>query len=101
MSFWFQVYLPNETQGSGAVIVKLPSTLAEYFGAANTDDADRVAACFSEDAFVRDVGGDFRARRPIGGWPEEARAKYRFLARASPAEGPAVRTIVTANRPGV
>ena len=74
-------------------MVKLPSTLAEYFAAANTDDADRVAACFSEDAFVRDEGGEFRGRRAIRGWAEEARRKYRFHAEAIAVEEAADRTI--------
>ena len=81
------------------MIVKLPSTLAEYFAAANTDDADRVAACFSEDAFVRDEGGEFRGRRAIRGWAEEARRKYRFHAEAIAVEE-ADRTIVTAHLTG-
>src|SRR6266513_3331186 len=100
MSFRFQVYSPNQAQRRGAVIVKLPSTLAEYFAAANTDDADRVAACFSEDAFVRDEGGEFRGRRAIRGWAEEARRKYRFHAEAIAVEEAADRTTVTAHLTG-
>ena len=82
------------------MIVKLPSTLAEYFAAANTDDADRVAACFSEDAFVRDEGGEFRGRRAIRGWAEEARRKYHFHAEAIAVEEAADRTTVTAHLTG-
>ena len=33
--------------------VNPPKPIAEYFAAANTDDADRIAACFAEDAVVR------------------------------------------------
>jgi hypothetical protein len=35
---------------SEAMTVKMPKPMAQSFVAANTDDADRVAACFAEDA---------------------------------------------------
>ena len=47
---------------------KLPTVIAEYFAAANTDGAaDRVAACFTEEAVVRDEGGTYRGREAIRG----------------------------------
>jgi hypothetical protein len=45
-----------------------------------TLDADRVAACFAEDAVVRDEGGDIYGRSAIRVWAEEVRRKYHFHA---------------------
>jgi hypothetical protein len=60
--------------------VKLSKSLAEYFAASNTDDADRIAACFTADAIVHDEGGDIRGRDAVRAWAEETRRKYRFHA---------------------
>ena len=76
-------------QRTGAVTVKLPKSLTEYFAAANTDDADRVAACFAEDAVVRDEGRDIHGRRAIRAWAEETRRKYRFHAEVKSVEAAA------------
>lgn len=80
--------------------VPLPPVLAEYFAAANTDDPDRVAACFAQDALVHDEGGDYRGRGAIRSWAEEVRRKYRFHAEAIAVEETADRTIVTAHLTG-
>ena len=80
--------------------VKMPKTLAEYFAAANTDDADRVAACFAEDAVVRDEGRDIHGRAAVRAWAEEARRKYRFHAAVTSIEQAADRTVVTAHLTG-
>ncbi|MEA2783431.1 MAG: hypothetical protein QOK29_4975 [Rhodospirillaceae bacterium] len=80
--------------------VNLPRSLAEYFLAANTDDADRVAACFAEDAIVRDEGRDIRGRDAVRVWAEEARRKYRFHAEVIGVEETADRTVVTAHLTG-
>ena len=79
---------------------KLPKSLAEYFAAANTDDADRVAACFAENAVVRDEGRDIRGRGAVRAWAEAARRKYRFHAEALTIEEAADRTVVTAHLTG-
>jgi ketosteroid isomerase-like protein len=81
-------------------MVKLPKLLAEYFAAANADDSDRVAACFAEDAIVRDEGGEYHGRAAIRGWAEEVRRKYHFHADAIAVEEAADRTIVTAHLTG-
>ena len=67
--------------------VKLPKPLTEYFAAANTDDADRVAACFTEDAVVRDEGGDIHGHRAVRAWAQETRRKYRYHAEVVAVEG--------------
>ena|SRR5438477_12501532 len=81
-------------------MVKLPKPLAEYFAAANADDAERVAACFAEDAIVRDEGGEYHGRGAIRGWAEEVRRKYHFHADAIAVEEAADRTMVTAHLTG-
>src|SRR5258706_7521859 len=78
----------------------LPKPLAEYFAAANGDNADRVAACFAEDAVVRDEGRDIHGRGAIRAWAKETRRKYRFHAEILDAEEAADRTIVTAHLTG-
>jgi ketosteroid isomerase-like protein len=80
--------------------VKLPRSLTEYFAAANTDDADRVAACFAEDAVVRDEGRDIHGRGAVRAWAEESRRKYRFHAEVMTVEEAADRTVVTAQLTG-
>jgi ketosteroid isomerase-like protein len=72
----------------------------EYFAAANTDDADCVAACFAEDAVVRDEGGDIHGRSAIRAWAEEVRRKYDFHAEVIAVEEAAGRTVVTAHLTG-
>jgi len=80
--------------------VQLPKTVAEYFAAANTDDAERVAACFANDATVHDEDGDYRGHAAIRGWAEEVRRKYHFRAEALAVEEAADRTIVIAHLTG-
>jgi ketosteroid isomerase-like protein len=80
--------------------VKLPEPLTEYFAAANTDDADRVAACFAEDAVVRDEGRDIHGHRAVRAWAQETRRKYRYHAEVVAVEEGADRTVVTAHLTG-
>jgi ketosteroid isomerase-like protein len=80
--------------------VQLPDPLSVYFAAANTDDADRVAACFTEDALVHDEGRDIRGREAIRAWAADARRKYAFHAEVMAAEEAADRTVVTAHLTG-
>jgi ketosteroid isomerase-like protein len=80
--------------------VKLPKPLAEYFAAANTADADRVAACFAEDAVVRDEGRDIHGRHAVRAWAQETRRKYRYHAEVVAVEEAADRTVVTAHLTG-
>jgi len=78
----------------------LPKPLAEYFAAANADDADRVAACFAEDAIVRDEGRDIHGRGAIRAWAKETRRKYRFHAEVMTTEQARDRTVVIAHLTG-
>jgi ketosteroid isomerase-like protein len=79
---------------------KLPEPLGEYFAAANAHDADRVAACFAEDAIVRDEGGEIRGREAVRAWADETGRKYRHRADAVSVEKVADRTVVTARVAG-
>ena len=80
--------------------MKLPKTLTDYFAAANSDDGDRVAACFAEDTVVRDEGRDISGRAAILAWAEETRHKYRYHAEIGKVEAIADETVVTARLTG-
>jgi NAD(P)-dependent dehydrogenase (short-subunit alcohol dehydrogenase family)/ketosteroid isomerase-like protein len=60
--------------------IKLPAAIASYMSAANADDADAVAACFTADAHVRDEARDHDGSAAIRAWAAEARRSYRFQA---------------------
>lgn len=80
--------------------LNLPRTLEDYFAAANTDDADRVAAFFTADALVHDEGHDIHGREAIRAWAAESRRKYRFRAEVLTAKEGADATLVTAHLTG-
>ena len=80
--------------------VELPKPISEYFAAANSDDAGRVAACFAEEAVVHDEGGDIRGRDAIRAWAQETRRKYRYHAEVLAAKAVGDRTVVTAHLTG-
>jgi hypothetical protein len=86
------------------MIPELPKPIAEYFAAANTDDADRIAACFAADAKVNDEKQDFVGRPAIRQWAIDSRKKYSFqtepFAREGGDEAPNVRAHVTGDFPG-
>ena len=60
--------------------IKLPAPIARYLDAANTDDADAVAACFTADARVQDEARDHDGAAAIRAWAAAARRRYRFHA---------------------
>ena len=80
--------------------VTLQEPLGEYFAAANTDDPDRIAACFSKDAVVTDEKQTYQGQAAIRAWAEEARRKYQFQADVVAVEAGAVQTVVTAHLTG-
>ena len=83
-----------------ALTLKLPEPLDDYFAASNAHDADRVAACFANDAVVRDEGRDIRGRSAVRAWAEETGRKYRHRADVEAVEDVADRTVVTARLTG-
>jgi ketosteroid isomerase-like protein len=82
------------------MVAKVPAAIAEYFAAHNGDDAGRVAACFTEDATVRDEGRDFQGREAIRAWAADTQRKYRFRADLKTVEKAADRAVVTARLSG-
>ena len=80
--------------------LKLPEPMSNYFAAANAHDADRVAACFAEDAVVRDEGRDIHGRNAIRAWAADTSRKYRHKADVKSVEDTVDRTVVTAHVAG-
>lgn len=80
--------------------LELPEPLAEYFAAANADDAARIAACFAENATVHDEKRDFVGRAAIRQWAADTRTKYSFRSEPFLIEGDAGRPVVTAHVSG-
>src|SRR4051812_26376678 len=84
--------------------VRLPAPIARYFQAAENDNADAIAACFAENAAVRDEQRSHQGREAVREWAAEARRRYRF--RAEPCsfeplpDGGVVTAHVTGTFPG-
>ena len=57
--------------------LELPGPIAAYF-AADREDGEAVARCFTEDAVVKDEGRTHRGRAAIRHWKEEASARYQY-----------------------
>jgi len=55
----------------------LPGPIAAYF-AADREDGEAVARCFTEAAVVKDEGRLHRGRAAIQNWKEEASARYQY-----------------------
>lgn len=87
---------PDET----AMTIKLPAPIARYLDAANADDSDAVAACFTPDAHVLDESRDHVGAAAIRDWAGEARRRYRFRAEARSFEGTPDGGTVTAHLTG-
>jgi len=56
---------------------KLPAAIASYLTAANEQDIEAVAACFDQDAVVRDEGMSRRGIAAVREWAQEVSEKYR------------------------
>ena len=55
----------------------LPAAIAAYFARSSAHDADACAACFTDDAVVRDEGRERQGKAAIRGWMAEVSEKYR------------------------
>jgi hypothetical protein len=55
---------------------QLPKPIAGYIGGSNAHDADAAAACFTDDAIVRDENRERRGITAIREWKEETEKKY-------------------------
>jgi ketosteroid isomerase-like protein len=80
--------------------LNLPEPLSEYFAAANARDPDRVAACFTEGAMVRDEGRDISGRSDIRAWAERTGRIYGYTATPTAVEQTADGAVVTAHLTG-
>ena len=58
--------------------VKLPRVIKKYVDASNDHDVKSILSCFSDDAFVRDEGKEFRGKKAIEGWIVQTIQKYKF-----------------------
>jgi hypothetical protein len=73
----------------------LSKPIAAYIAGANAHDPDACAACFSDDAVVRDENREWRGPAAIRAWKAEVSKKYRptlEVVRLAKADG---KTIVT------
>ncbi|GAA0435743.1 nuclear transport factor 2 family protein [Massilia aurea] len=84
--------------------IPIPTPVADYFLHANARDADAGAACFSQDAEVRDEGHVYRGRDAIHAWKRTTSARYGAIAHPVSCEmtppGCIVQAEVTGNFPG-
>jgi len=84
--------------------IPMPAPVADYFLHANAHDADAVAACFSQDAEVRDEGHAYRGPDAIRAWKRATSARYGATAHPVSCEvtppGCIVQAEVTGNFPG-
>lgn len=78
----------------------MPAPLGAYFPAVNAHDADRIAACFAEDAVVHDERPDRVGREAIRAWADETGRRYRHTAKVLSVEAAADRSVVTARVTG-
>ena len=60
-------------------MVELPKPIEAYIAGSNAHDADACAACFADDAIVRDEGREMRGVAAVRDWMDAAIAKYRQI----------------------
>ena len=77
----------------------LPRHAADYF-TADTVDSDAVAACFTENAIVKDEGHTYQGRAAIKKWKADASAKYQYTCEPFACEEKDGRTVVTSRLTG-
>jgi hypothetical protein len=77
----------------------LPQPVAAYF-AADREDAEAVARCFTEDAVVKDEGHTYRGRAAIKQWKVDAAAKYQYTSDLLDCEQKDGTTVVTSRLTG-
>ena len=80
--------------------LELPKQISAYFEADRHRNPDAVAACFSEDAVVRDEHKTHAGREAIRRWKAEASTRFTYTVEpfAIGTEGP--RTVVTSHLVG-
>jgi ketosteroid isomerase-like protein len=78
----------------------LPSSIAQYFAAANAHDSAGIAAAFTHDAVVFDEGREHRGTAAIQKWSNEANEKYQPKADVTNVADAEGKTTVTAQVSG-
>ena len=73
----------------------LPTAIAAYIAGSNAHDAAACAACFTDDAVVRDEGRERQGNAAIREWVAEVSKKYRPTVEVVDAAETDDRTIVT------
>jgi len=85
-------------------MVELPKPIEAYIAGSNAHDADACAACFADDAIVRDEGREMRGVAAVRDWMDAAIAKYRHtvevVSSAKTDGGTMVTCRVSGNFPG-
>jgi len=74
---------------------QLPKPLAAYIAASNARDADAIAACFTDDAVVRDENQDRRGIAAILEWKKWTEEKYQPIVETIDVTETTDKTIVT------
>ena len=59
------------------MLLDLPGPIAAYF-AADKEDGEAVARCFTEAAVVKDEGRTYRGRAAIRQWKEDVSTRYQY-----------------------
>jgi hypothetical protein len=72
-----------------------PKPIAAYIEGSNAHDADAVAACFTDDAVVRDENRERRGIAAIHEWKKETAKKYQPIVDVINVTETAGKTIVT------
>jgi hypothetical protein len=77
----------------------LPQPVAAYF-AADREDGEAVARCFTEDAVVKDEGHTYHGRAAIKQWKADASAKYQYTSETLACDREDGTTVVTCRLTG-
>ncbi len=80
--------------------VQLPKPIAAYFEADRSQDTDAVAACFGDDAVVKDEHRTHTGRDAIRRWKEEASTAYIYTVEPIALSQDDAHTIVTGHVAG-
>ena len=79
--------------------LNLPAPIAAYF-TADTQDAEAVVQCFTENAVVKDEGHAHRGRAAIRKWKADAAAKYQYTSELLSCEQKEGKVVVTSRLTG-
>jgi len=77
----------------------LPKSTAAYF-AADKEDAEAVAQCFTESAIVKDEGHTYQGRAAIKQWKADASARYQYTCEPFACEQKDGKVVVTSRLTG-